>query len=111
MSIRYEFRIRGVLSAGELGAFPELDAVTRHGETMLSGTLADQAALFSVLSQIEALALELLEVRASGLADEELPSTPRRGSYHCRARDEGPKRPSSRARATASLRVWTSSLA
>ena len=45
MPIRYEFRIRGVLGARELGAFPELVAVTRGGETVLSGTLADQAAL------------------------------------------------------------------
>ena len=35
-----------------------------HGrETVLTGTLPDQAALFGVLSYIEALGLELLEVR------------------------------------------------
>ena len=71
MPIRYEFRIRGVLGARELKAFPELVAVTRGGETVLSGTLADQAALFSVLGQIEALALELIEVRESPVAGED----------------------------------------
>jgi hypothetical protein len=36
--------------------------VTR-GETVLTGALEDPAALFGVLAQIEALGLELLEVR------------------------------------------------
>jgi hypothetical protein len=34
----------------------------RHGETVLTGPL-DRSALFGVLAQIEALGLELLEVR------------------------------------------------
>jgi hypothetical protein len=33
---------------------------------VLSGALADQAALYGVLTQIEALGLELLEVRRAG---------------------------------------------
>jgi hypothetical protein len=33
-------------------------------DTVLSGLLADQSALFGVIHQIEALALELLEVRS-----------------------------------------------
>ena len=33
------------------------------GETVLAGTLPDQAALYGVLTQIEALGLELIEVR------------------------------------------------
>ena len=61
----YEFRIRGVLSERELEAFPDLAAVSRDGDTVLAGTLPDQAALFGVLAQIEALALELLDVRRS----------------------------------------------
>ena len=32
-------------------------------QTVLTGTLADQAALYGVLAEIEALGLELLEVR------------------------------------------------
>jgi hypothetical protein len=35
----------------------------RHGDTVLSGTIADQAALYGVLAQLEALGLELIEVR------------------------------------------------
>ena len=46
-----------------LVAFPGLRADTRDGETVLSGALPDQAALYGVLAQIEALGLKLLEVR------------------------------------------------
>jgi hypothetical protein len=38
---------------------PEL----KRGETVLTGLLEDRSALFGVLAQIEALDLELLEVR------------------------------------------------
>jgi hypothetical protein len=44
-------------------AFPTLDADTRGDDTVLTGALADQAALFGVLSQIESLGLELVEMR------------------------------------------------
>jgi len=59
----YEIRIRGALSERLLGAFPGFRAETQGGETVLTGALADQAALHGVLSEIEALGLELLEVR------------------------------------------------
>ncbi len=60
---RYEIHVRGVLSETLLSAFPELDARTRNGETLLVGELADQAALHGTLARVEALGLELLEVR------------------------------------------------
>jgi hypothetical protein len=44
-------------------AFPALDAQAHGADTVLAGALADQAALYGVLAQIEALGLELLEVR------------------------------------------------
>jgi hypothetical protein len=34
-----------------------------HGETVLTGLIEDRSALFGVLEQIEALGLELLELR------------------------------------------------
>ena len=46
-----------------LGAFPDLRAKAEGAETVLAGELPDQAALFGVLAQLEALSLELLEVR------------------------------------------------
>jgi hypothetical protein len=59
----YEIRIRGHLGATMRRAFPGLHAETRHGDTILRGTVADQAALHGVLTQIEAYGLELLELR------------------------------------------------
>jgi len=61
-NVRYEIRIRGVLSDSLLSAFPHLEAAVEEGDTILSGTLTDQAALYGVLAQIEALGLALLEV-------------------------------------------------
>ncbi len=59
----YEFRVRGHLGAAMLCAFPALQAETRGRDTLLRGAVADQAALHGVLAQVEALGLELLEVR------------------------------------------------
>jgi hypothetical protein len=44
-------------------AFPALDAQAQGDDTVLTGILADHAALYGVLAQIEALGLELHEVR------------------------------------------------
>jgi hypothetical protein len=60
---RYEIRVRNHLGETMLRAFPALRAETRGGDTILRGALRDQAELHGVLAQIEALGLELLEVR------------------------------------------------
>jgi hypothetical protein len=58
----YTIRINGHLGAMMLSAFPAL-APQRHGaETVLTGLL-DRSALYAVLARIEALGLDLLEVR------------------------------------------------
>jgi len=59
----YEIRIRGTLGGTLREAFPGLIAREDRGETVLTGRLADQAALHGVLAQIEALGLELIEIR------------------------------------------------
>jgi hypothetical protein len=46
-----------------LCAFPALQTWARDRDTVLSGVFADQAALYGVLAQMEALGLELIEVR------------------------------------------------
>ena len=61
-SARYTIRINGHLGATVLSAFPGLAAHLRGAETVLTGFL-DQSALYGVLAEIEALGLELLEVR------------------------------------------------
>jgi class 3 adenylate cyclase len=61
----YVIRVRGVLGDRLLIAFPGLRSRTDGGDTLLAGMLSDQAALHGVLAQIEALRLELVEVRRS----------------------------------------------
>lgn len=58
----YTIRIKGQLGAAALSAFPALRSRHEGAETVLSGEL-DQAALHGVLAEIEALGLDLLEVR------------------------------------------------
>jgi hypothetical protein len=60
---RYEIRVRGRLGETICSAFPDLQSRPRGDETVLAGVLADQAALYGVLAEIEALGLELIEVR------------------------------------------------
>ena len=59
----YTIRVRGRLGVTALSAFPWMVPEVKAGETALTGVLEDRAALFGVLAQIEALGLELLEVR------------------------------------------------
>ena len=44
-------------------AFPTLAASRSGQDTLLSGALPDQCALYGVIHQLEALGLELLEIR------------------------------------------------
>lgn len=60
---RYEIRVRGRLGETIRFAFPALRVRTSGDATVLTGMLADQAALYGVLAEIEALGLELIEVR------------------------------------------------
>ena len=62
-SYRYRIRVRGRLGETICSAFPALQAQASGGDTVLIGPLPDRAALYGVLAQIEALGLELLEVR------------------------------------------------
>jgi hypothetical protein len=58
----YVIRINGDLGATGLSAFPAM-APHHHGaHTVLTGLL-DQSALYGVLAEIEALGLDLLEIR------------------------------------------------
>ena len=59
----YAIRIRGRLGATALSAFPSMVSELKGGETVLTGLLEDRSAVFGVLAQIEALGLELLELR------------------------------------------------
>jgi hypothetical protein len=59
----YEIRVRGHLGQTMRTAFPELRVRLDGGDTVLSGALPDQAAVYGVLAAIESLGLELVAVR------------------------------------------------
>ena len=58
----YAIRIKGQLGATVLCAFPAMVPRRLEADTVLTGVL-DRSALFGVLAEIEALGLELIEVR------------------------------------------------
>ena len=60
---QYEISVRGHVGKIALSAFPALRAQHCGRDTVLTGALPDQAALYGVLAELEALGLELLEVR------------------------------------------------
>ena len=60
---RYEIRLRGHLGQTFLSAFPGLRGRRSEGDTILTGDLADRAALYGVIAEVEALGLELVEIR------------------------------------------------
>ena len=61
-SANYMIRINGHLGATLLSAFPAMAWERQGPETVLTGVL-DQPGLYGVLAEIEALGLDLLEVR------------------------------------------------
>jgi hypothetical protein len=50
-------------------AFPDLDVHTDHGRTELSGELADQPALYSLLDRLQELGLDLIAVTVENERD------------------------------------------
>jgi hypothetical protein len=62
-SRRYELRVRGPIGPTMMQAFPTLAASRSGRDTLLTGPLPDQSALYGVIHQLEALGLHLLEIR------------------------------------------------
>ena len=59
---RYVIRINGHLGATLLQAFPAMASRLQGAETVLTGLL-DRSALYGVLAEVEALGLDLVELR------------------------------------------------
>ncbi|MYW63343.1 hypothetical protein GTY65_04510 [Streptomyces sp. SID8379] len=59
----FEIHVRGRFGDAFRSAFAELTVVLHPAETVLVGSGLDQAALYGILDRIQALGLELLEVR------------------------------------------------
>lgn len=59
----FEIRIKGRITPSSQGAFEGLAVSISPVETVLRGTVVDSAALYGILDRIQALGLELVEVR------------------------------------------------
>ncbi len=59
----YEIRIRGRVGGSVLASFENMDSAVCPAETVLRGTITDQAQLHGVLERIQLLGLELIEIR------------------------------------------------
>jgi monoterpene epsilon-lactone hydrolase len=59
----YQIRVSGHLGPTLLTAFPAFVPRRQGHETVLTGLFPDSAALYGVLAEVEALGLDLLEVR------------------------------------------------
>ena len=59
----YEIRVRGPIGPTIMQAFPALTATRSGHDTLLTGSLPDQSALYGVINQLETLGLQLLEIR------------------------------------------------
>jgi hypothetical protein len=63
---QYEICVRGYLGEMMRSAFPAMRTQRRGGDTVLTGALPDPSALYGLLAEIEALGLELIELRRLG---------------------------------------------
>ena len=59
----YEIRIRGRVSQDVLATFDQMQSTVEQVETILHGPVRDQAELHGLLHRVQALGLELVEVR------------------------------------------------
>jgi hypothetical protein len=66
----YEIRIRGRVSQTVLDTFDHMDSSVERVETILHGPVRDQAELHGLLHRVQALGLELVEVRRLPERDE-----------------------------------------
>ncbi|MDQ1015060.1 hypothetical protein [Streptomyces afghaniensis] len=61
--MRYEIRVDGHMSETLAKVFPELDHVLMSGQTVLYGSVVDEAHLHGLLNRFQALGLRVVEMR------------------------------------------------
>ena len=76
MNADYAFRISGRLPPALTEALEPLKSVETSADTLLVGPVTDRAALHGYIAHLEALGLELVELRR-------LPAGDRRGRHGC----------------------------
>jgi hypothetical protein len=70
---RYEIRLEGVLESRWAGWFGHLQVENDGRQTVVSGLVADQAALHGLLAQVRDLGLCLVSVRRMDAGDKQRP--------------------------------------
>ena len=63
LNSRYEIRVKGILDAQWTAWFEDLQVTSDGEETVISGPVADQAALHGLLTKVRDLGLFLISVR------------------------------------------------
>ena len=63
LNSRYEIRVKGILDGRWAAWFEDLQITSDGEETLISGPLADQAALHGLLTKVRDLGLFLISVR------------------------------------------------
>jgi hypothetical protein len=66
---RYEIRVHGPIGPTMMQAFPTLVAARSGQDTLLTGWIQDQCALYGLIHELEALGLQLLEIHRMPNAD------------------------------------------
>ena len=92
MGSRYAFRVTGRLTPTLLGVLDPLEASLDENDTILVGPVVDRAALHGFIARIEALGLDLVELRRlpQPPADAGTPRCASCGTVH--AQEPGPSR-------------------
>ena len=67
MTMQLEIRVVGVVPAELLEELDGVRVVTESVETVLQGSVADQAALIGMINRLQSLGVELREVRQLGI--------------------------------------------
>jgi hypothetical protein len=66
MGKEFQIHVRGAMTQEQLEEFEYFSATTVPPETVLTGVVPDQSALYGVLNRLQSLGLELVEVRRPG---------------------------------------------
>jgi len=79
--VHYRIKLKGHLDDKWSEWFEKMDISSGDGETILSGQVADQAALHGLLIRIRDLNLTLLSVEQADPESKDKNSPPRKGDY------------------------------
>jgi hypothetical protein len=66
LNSRYEIRVKGILDGRWAAWFEGLQVTSDGDETVIAGTVVDQAALHGLLTKVRDLGLHLISVRHLG---------------------------------------------